>query len=85
MYDKQENALFEYVVHNADFPTEQPFSMMVSEVTFGNDEIALVHKLEAYELVEAYQKGKLKGKLKEIAAGLEEDSNPVLMLIKYKK
>lgn len=85
MYDKQENALFEYVVHNADFPTEQPFSMMVSEVTFGNDEIALVQKLEAYELVEAYQKGKLKGKLKEIAAGLEEDSNPVLMLIKYKK
>ena len=59
--------------------------MMVSEVTFGNDEIALVQKLEAYELVEAYQKGKLKGKLKEIAAGLEEDSNPVLILIKYKK
>lgn len=85
MYDKQEKALFEYVVNNADFPTEQPVSMMVSEVTFGDDEIALVQKLEAYELVEAYQKGKLKGKLKEIAAGLEEDSNPVLMLIKYKK
>ena len=59
--------------------------LMVSEVTFGNDEIALVQKLEAYELVEAYEKGKLKGKLKEIAAGLNEESNPVLMLIKYKK
>lgn len=59
--------------------------MMVSEITFGNDEIALVQKLEAYELIEAYQKGHLKGRLKEIAAGLEEDSNPVLMLIKYKK
>ena len=85
MYDKQENAIFEYVVKNADYPNEQPVSMMVSEVTFGTDEIALVQKLEAYELVEAYQKGHLKGRLKEIAAGLEEDSNPVIMLIKYKK
>jgi len=27
----------------------------------------------------------LKGKLKEIAAGLNEESNPVIMLMKYKK
>lgn len=85
MYDKQEKAIYEYVVHNADYINDEPGSMMVSEVTFGNDEIALVQKLEAYELVEAYEKGKLKGKLKEIAAGLNEESNPVIMLIKYKK
>ncbi|WP_293667504.1 6-bladed beta-propeller [uncultured Parabacteroides sp.] len=85
MYDKQENAIYEYVMHNADFTNAEPGSLMVSEVTFGNDEIALVQKLEAYELVEAYEKGKLKGKLKEIAAELNEESNPVLMLIKYKK
>jgi hypothetical protein len=42
-------------------------------------------KLEADELIEAYEKGQLKGKLKEIAAGLDEDSNPVIMLAKYKK
>lgn len=85
MYDKQENAIFEYVVHNADFTNEQPISMMVSEVTFGNNEIAVVQKLEAYELIEAYKKGHLKGKLKEITAGLNEESNPVIMLIKYKR
>lgn len=85
MYDKQENAIYEYVVHNADFTNAEPGSLIVSEITFGNDEIALVQKLEAYELVEAYEKGKLKGKLKEIAAGLNEESNPVIMLIKYKK
>ena len=42
MYDKQENAVYEYVMHNADFTNDEPGSLMVSEVTFGNDEIALV-------------------------------------------
>lgn len=36
-------------------------------------------------LTDFYQKGKLSGKLKEIASGLKEDSNPVLMLIKFRK
>ncbi len=31
------------------------------------------------------KKGELKGKLKEIAAGLNEESNSVIMLIKRKK
>mgnify|MGYP005919430519 CR=1 FL=1 len=31
------------------------------------------------------KEGKLKGRLNEIAAKLNEDSNPVIMLIKYKK
>ncbi|MDH6358178.1 hypothetical protein M2135_003185, partial [Parabacteroides sp. PF5-9] len=35
--------------------------------------------------LDAYEKGQLKGKLKEIAAGLHEESNPVIMLAKYKK
>jgi hypothetical protein len=50
-----------------------------------NDEIAFAEKIEAFELVEAYKKGQLKGKLKEIAAALNEESNPVIMLTKYKK
>ena len=37
------------------------------------------------DLVEAYEKGQLKGKLKEIAANLDEESNPVVMLLKKKK
>jgi hypothetical protein len=35
--------------------------------------------------MEAYKEGKLKGKLKEIAAGLKEDDNPVIMIAKNKK
>ncbi|MDR1224936.1 MAG: 6-bladed beta-propeller [Tannerella sp.] len=84
VYDSEDKALFECVVYNADFTGKQPV-LMTSEVTFGNNEIALVQKLEADELVEAYEKGQLKGRLKEIAADLDEDSNPVLMLVKYKK
>jgi hypothetical protein len=84
VYDREEKALFECVVYNADYTNKQPI-LMTSEITFGDNEIALVQKLEAYELVEAYGKGQLKGKLKEIAANLDEESNPVLMLIKYKK
>lgn len=84
IYDRQENTLFEYVMYNADITNKQP-GHLVSEITFGNDEIALVQKLDAHELVEYYEKGELKGELKEIAAELNEDSNPVIMLIKYKK
>lgn len=41
--------------------------------------------IPALLLTDFYQKGKLTGKLKEIASGLKEDSNPVLMLIKFRK
>lgn len=84
MYDKEENAVFEYVLHNADIDNEQPV-ILTSEVTFGNNEIACVLKLEAHELVEAYGKGQLKGRLKEIASTMDEEANPVIMLVKYKK
>jgi hypothetical protein len=50
-----------------------------------NNEIAIWQILEANQLVKSYQKGELKGKLKEIAATLAEESNPVIMLIKHKK
>lgn len=36
-------------------------------------------------LVERYNAGKLQGKLKEIASKLQEDDNPVLMLVKFKE
>ena len=37
------------------------------------------------DYTEAYEKGQLKGRLKEIAATLDEEANPVIMLIKHKK
>jgi hypothetical protein len=82
IYDRQEKALFKYTVYNGDFSNEKKVPMSSGPV---NDEIAFCRSLEADQLVEAYEKGQLKGKLKEIAAKLDKEDNPVIMLIKHKK
>lgn len=82
LYDKQEKAIFEYSIYNDDFINKK-------SVYFGSNsisrEIAQHQLLQSSDLVEAYEKGELKGKLKEIASELEEEDNPVIMLIKHKK
>ena len=51
-----------------------------------NSEIEDVTSLNAARLVEIYKKDQLKdGKLKEIASRLNEEDNPVIMLVKQKK
>jgi 6-bladed beta-propeller len=82
VYDKQEKALFRYKVYNNDY-TDQEEAFLKSRPL--NSKIPSCQFLEAEELVNAYQRGKLKGKLKEIAAKLDPEDNPVIMLIKHKK
>ena len=79
VYDKQEDAIFECVVYNNDFVDQTPVDMWYEHgilKIINNDGIAFIKKLEANELVEDYEKGKLKGRLNEIAAGLNEESTP---------
>lgn len=89
MYDKQENAIFKYIVYNNDFIDKKPINLVyeipIPPLIINNNEIAFITRLEAPDLVEAYQRGKLKGRLKEIASELNEESNPVIMIAKYKK
>ena len=82
MYDKQENAVFNTEVMNADYSNKQTVDLISNA---GNREVATFLNLAAYQLAEAYNKNELKGKLKEIAAKLDEEANPVIMLVKYKK
>ena len=82
MYDNQESALFNATVLNKDYIKKQKVDMISNPM---NGEIATFQILAANELVEAYGKGELKGKLKDIAANLDEESNPVIMLVKHKK
>jgi len=82
MYDRQENTIFEYTVYNGDFSTKKPVNMSNAAL---NVEIAFCQKIESYELVESYKKGELKGQLKDIAADLNDESNPVIMIVKNKK
>jgi hypothetical protein len=83
MYDRQEKAIGGYTVYNGDFSNKKEMYMSVTSPV--NHEIESWYPLEAHQLVESYKKGELKGKLKEIAATLDEDSNPVIMLLKHKK
>ncbi|MBN2745916.1 MAG: 6-bladed beta-propeller [Bacteroidales bacterium] len=82
MYDRQENAVFKPAVLNSDYVKNNKVNMTSHPV---NGEIATFQTLEAYQLVEAYKNDELKGKLKEIASQLNEESNPVIMVMKYKK
>lgn len=50
----------------------------------GNKTLESTLMLPAHELVEPYNNGEQKGQLKEIASTLNEESNPVIMLIKHK-
>ncbi len=83
MYDKQEKAFFGYNVYNGDYSTKKEIYMNALRPV--NHEIVSWQPLQAEQLVEDYEKGILKGKLKEIAANLDEESNPVIMLVKHKK
>ncbi|MDR2816273.1 MAG: 6-bladed beta-propeller [Proteiniphilum sp.] len=82
MYDKEENAIFQFTVYNDDYTEKRTVAMTSRSF---NREIEHAANLDAYQLVENYRKGQLKGRLKEIAANLNEESNPVIMLIKHKK
>lgn len=82
LYDKQEKTLSQFTMYNGDYSTKRSISFLFKP---RNSEIAISQSLQAPDLVEAYGKGQLKGKLKEIAARLDEEANPVIMLAKYRK
>ena len=82
VYDRQGKTIYECTVYNDDYSDKRPVNMVQRTI---NNEVAFFQKIEADELVEDYEKGVLKGRLKEIAAKLKEEANPVIMLVKYKK
>ena len=82
VYDCQDKKIYEYIVYNEDFTNKRTVDMVRPAMS---SEIAYWQVFEAYELVELYEKGELKGKLKEVAAQLDVDSNPVIMAVKHKK
>ena len=84
MYDKKEKAFFGYNVYNGDFSTKKEIYM--NRLFPVNNEIESWYPIESYQLVESYKNGELKdGKLKEIAAKLNNEDNRVIMLVKHKK
>lgn len=82
MYDKEEDAFYKPVIVNADYINKQEVNMTEN---VGNGDVATYQNLMADQLIEAYADNKLKNPLKEIAAKLNEESNPVVMLVKYRE
>jgi hypothetical protein len=82
MYDKQEKAFFKYKLFNGDYSIKKEIYMNALRPV--DHEIESWQTIDAHNLVESYAKGQLKGSLKEIAADLKEEDNPVIMLIKHK-
>ena len=89
LYDTEEESVYEYVVYNDDFTDERPLNLVRQYpntlLAVNNGEVAYVSKIDAPDLVEAYNDGKLRGPLKDIASKIDEEDNPVLMIAKYKK
>lgn len=81
VYDTSDQCIYTYKVFNDDFTTRDEVNLKSRPLS---GDIQSCQTLEAYKLIEAYEKGELKGRLKEIASTLEEDSNPVIMLLKSK-
>lgn len=83
MYDTREKDFFRYTMYNGDFSYKKEVFMVA--LTPVDHKIESWQSLNAFELIADYKIDKLKGRLKEIAAILNEDSNPVIMLVKHKK
>ena len=82
VYDTQEKDFFRYIIYNGDYSYKKEFYMsMLTPINFKGELWATIN---AFELCKDYEKGKLKGKLKEVAATLGEDDNRVVMLVKHR-
>lgn len=83
LYDTREKRLVEYTLTNADMeggPDIDLYSVMPK----GKEVLACL-TLQAPDLVEAREAGKLKGELQRVANRLDEESNPVIALLKEKR
>ena len=83
VYGTQEKDFFSYIIYNGDYSYKRELYMVM--FTPINAKGELWATIDAFELCRDYKKGKLKGKLKDIAAKLGEDDNRVIMLVKPKK
>ena len=79
VYDKVEKSIYRSTVYNGDIIDGEPMSMINEPL---NGDVLFSISLDAADLVELLNENKLQGKLKEIAGTLDEEDNPVLMIIK---
>lgn len=80
MYDIQTGEALLPIFKNEDYPSMKLDAHAL--IHCQGEDNCLFMKLEAFELIEALENGELNGELKSIAERLQEDDNPVLMVVK---
>ncbi len=82
VYDFQNRQIYRPVIRNADNPSRETNISPLFNVDVPQNTSAQL--IDSDRLVELLGEGKLYGNLKQVAQALEEEDNPVLMLIKFK-
>ena len=82
IYGYQTKETFLPIFKNQDYPSMKLDAHAL--IHCQGEDNCLFMKLEAFELIEALENGELNGELKSIAERLQEDDNPVLMVVKLK-
>lgn len=85
VYDVQDKAIYTYKMYNQDFSDDRQLSLSIKPNTVSNSNVATFQVLQTNNLLTALNKDKLRSPLKDIALKLDEEANPVVMLIKYKQ
>ena len=85
LYDHHGGQVNEINLTNSDIPAHvKVAAYSVDNSQYPSDVLTAINYSADY-LLEQYREGGLSGKLKEIAAGLSEEDNPVLVLVKFKE
>ena len=87
MLDKKEKQIYWLAskLKNKDCKDQEVHLDMAGPISGANIPINMsIQVLGASGLIEAYEDGRLSGKLKDIAVNLKDDDNPVLMIMKFK-
>ena len=82
-YDRNKKQFLNPTFVNADYPSQDIHMSKLLQCA-GSANLCYI-QLEAFKLKEALEEGKLKGTLKSIAEKLNEEDNPVLMVVEFKK
>lgn len=81
-YDRAENKFYDLIFLNADWESKNDIKIdNVPDLPYN----FAYRALPADMLITLNEEGRLKGKLKDIASKLQEDDNPILMLINFNK
>ena len=82
-YDRKEKQFLNPTFTNEDYPSQDIPMGKVLQCAGDANQCYLL--LEAFKLKEALAEGKLKGELKAIAEKLDEEDNPVVMIMEFKE